>query len=376
MNVEAEFRRMQRVIDELQAEVARFRSKEIRTESDEEDRGVLSTDLPQTKKSRRMGPGAQPSLLALGGVAGDVHSDRPRRHSGEREWEPDHFFEAVIRDSRYGLQATRVGEAANPGPPICRVSNRGKMNANRFVVLSSDDEEEWVPTTLLVSSGAVRSAHHWDQVESPSVRVGIPPMARRSQHVDDVPRVERDVPVVVFPMTDDAVQSPSIPQRRQHGRRSGDSDQGRDIEGSATVPASTSALNKAGTHVLHSSAARRRRLLIIDGSHAHIREQRSGTEVAGVHSGQFPVLDGIQPICTLFKRTEAQRFLMPAASLRGSQTQTVCTACLMRSRNRQRAARLRTKRWRQRCSSGLQSGQFSKVWTGLIWRSSSPPVHA
>ena len=52
--VEAEFRRMQRVIDELQAELARFRSKEIRaTESDEEDREMLATDS---------------SLLAIGGA--------------------------------------------------------------------------------------------------------------------------------------------------------------------------------------------------------------------------------------------------------------------------------------------------------------------
>ena len=46
VDVEAEFRRMQRVIDALQAELARFRSKEIRaTESDEEDRGVLVTNF-------------------------------------------------------------------------------------------------------------------------------------------------------------------------------------------------------------------------------------------------------------------------------------------------------------------------------------------
>ena len=72
VNVEAEFRRMQRVIDELQAELARFKSKEVRaTESDEEDREILATDLPQSKKSRRTGPGMQPSLLAIGGAAAD-----------------------------------------------------------------------------------------------------------------------------------------------------------------------------------------------------------------------------------------------------------------------------------------------------------------
>ena len=72
VNMEAEFRRMQRVIDELQAELTRFKSKEIRaTESDEEDRAILATDLPQSKKCRRTGPGMQPSLLAIGGVTAD-----------------------------------------------------------------------------------------------------------------------------------------------------------------------------------------------------------------------------------------------------------------------------------------------------------------
>ena len=67
-NVEAEFRRMQRVIDEMQAELARFRSREVvgGTEVDEdEDEGAFSTDLSHTRKSRRLGPGAPSTLLEL-----------------------------------------------------------------------------------------------------------------------------------------------------------------------------------------------------------------------------------------------------------------------------------------------------------------------
>ena len=50
VNVEAEFRRMQRVIDELQAELARFRSREVvgGTEVDEDER-ALCTDLSHTR---------------------------------------------------------------------------------------------------------------------------------------------------------------------------------------------------------------------------------------------------------------------------------------------------------------------------------------
>ena len=47
-----------------------------------------------------------------------------------------------------------MGEAANPGPLYRRVSDRDRrerVTANRFVVLSSDDEEEWVPPTVVVS---------------------------------------------------------------------------------------------------------------------------------------------------------------------------------------------------------------------------------
>ena len=82
----------------------------------------------------------------------DVHSHRPGRHSSEREWVPQPI-ETVTRDSRYGLRATRVGVSSTP-----TVSNRDRserMTANRFVVLSSD-EEEWVPPTLAASSG-----HRW-----------------------------------------------------------------------------------------------------------------------------------------------------------------------------------------------------------------------
>ena len=59
------------------------------------------------------------------------------------------------------------------------------------MVLSSDDEEEWVPPTVAASSGAVRRVHQG-----------------RSQAVDDVrvvSQVEEMSTAEVFPMTDDAV---------------------------------------------------------------------------------------------------------------------------------------------------------------------------
>ena len=79
------------------------------------------------------------------------------------------------------------------------------MTANRFVVLSSDDEEEWVPPTVAASRGAVRRVHQG-----------------RSQAVDDVrvvSQVEEMSTAEVFPMTDDAVDVPRMPQRRFRGRR-------------------------------------------------------------------------------------------------------------------------------------------------------------
>ena len=77
-NVEAKFRRMQRVLDELQAELARFRSREVvgGTEVDE-DEGTFSTDLSHTRKSRRLGPGAPSTLLTIeGGERSNPSSDR------------------------------------------------------------------------------------------------------------------------------------------------------------------------------------------------------------------------------------------------------------------------------------------------------------
>ena len=61
------------------------------------------------------------------------------------------------------------------------------MTANRFVVLFSDDEEEWMHPTFAVSSCAVSRVDQTDLVESPVMRVEIPPVAGRSQAVDDVP---------------------------------------------------------------------------------------------------------------------------------------------------------------------------------------------
>ena len=67
-NVEAKFRRMQRVINELQAELARFRSREVAGGTEvEEDEGAFSTDLSHTRKSRRLGLPAPSTLLAIEG---------------------------------------------------------------------------------------------------------------------------------------------------------------------------------------------------------------------------------------------------------------------------------------------------------------------
>ena len=91
----------------------------------------------------------------------EVHFDRPRRYRGARErCEPVQPAEAVTRVSSYGLWASRVGEASHPGPPKDRrfPNRRARFHVNRFVVLFSDDEEEWVLSTALASSAAVRRA--------------------------------------------------------------------------------------------------------------------------------------------------------------------------------------------------------------------------
>ena len=75
---------------------------------------------------------------------------------------------------------------------LFRSGQEGKDDREQIRGVSSDDEEEWVPPTFAASSGAVRRVHQTDLVESPVVRVEIPPVAGRSQSVDDVP-VERVV---------------------------------------------------------------------------------------------------------------------------------------------------------------------------------------
>ena len=83
------------------------------------------------------------------------------------------------------------------------------MTANKFVALSSNDEEKWVPPVFAASSGAVRKVHQG-----------------RSQAIDDVAMAQRVVSQVeemstaeLFPMTDDAVDVPRMLQRPYRGRR-------------------------------------------------------------------------------------------------------------------------------------------------------------
>ena len=49
-----------------------------------------------------------------------------------------------------------MGEARNPGPP--RILRRPSVRSNRFEILSSDDEQVEVPSTVPASEGAVRVA--------------------------------------------------------------------------------------------------------------------------------------------------------------------------------------------------------------------------
>ena len=58
--------------------------------------------------------------------------------------------------SRYGLRGVRLGEARNPGPP--RILRGPSVHSTRFEILSSDDEQKEVPSTVPASEGAVRVA--------------------------------------------------------------------------------------------------------------------------------------------------------------------------------------------------------------------------
>ena len=156
-----------------------------------EDEGALSTGLPHTRKSWRLGPGAQstsgcccsavfaspflqlcapagvawpsPCSLSLGSglvsqrvLLGECgHSDVPQGWSssvvslGHRRRRMLHSIQScwwVVIGWRYGLRGVRLGEARNPGPP--RISRRPSVH-----ILSSDDEQVLVPSTVPASEG-------------------------------------------------------------------------------------------------------------------------------------------------------------------------------------------------------------------------------
>ena len=161
---------------------------------------MLRANVDSLERERAMLEGRGCSMSSSSGpINVDVNFDRSR-HGCERERrEPVQPIEAVTRDSRYGLRATRVGEASHPGPPedvpMRRMipRRRAQASANRFLVLSSDDEEEWVPATVPASSGAIRRVHRADQEQSDSLAVGVefPRVARRLVLVSGEPVVQQ-----------------------------------------------------------------------------------------------------------------------------------------------------------------------------------------
>ena len=109
-------------------------------------------------------------------ISFDVGSDRgsrqetsPRDQSWERTTSKVKWCRLVT--ARYGHRGVRLGEARNPGPPkrLRRVPNRrpgstGPHSANRFEILSSDDDEPLVPPTVPGSSRANRDSFQLSSV--------------------------------------------------------------------------------------------------------------------------------------------------------------------------------------------------------------------
>ena len=65
-----------------------------------------------------------------------------------------------VVSARYGLRGIRVGEASHPGPSASHGSEVHpfrRRRVNRFEILSSDDDELVVPSTVPASSGPIRN---------------------------------------------------------------------------------------------------------------------------------------------------------------------------------------------------------------------------
>ena len=69
--------------------------------------------------------------------------------------------------ARYGHRGVRLGEARNPGPPRSHQGSRHSFAANRFEILSSDDDEPLIPSTVPASSRAIRNIAQPVQEEIP-----------------------------------------------------------------------------------------------------------------------------------------------------------------------------------------------------------------
>ena len=69
--------------------------------------------------------------------------------------------------ARYGHRGVRLGEARNPGPPRSHQGSRHSFAANRFEILSSDDDEPLIPSTVPASSRAIRNVVQPVQEEIP-----------------------------------------------------------------------------------------------------------------------------------------------------------------------------------------------------------------
>ena len=127
--------------------------------------------------------------------------------------------------ARYGHRGVRLGEARNPGPPkrLRRVPNRrpgstGPHSANRFEILSSDDDEPLVPPTVPGSSRANRDSFQLSSV-SPTVPASSSAVHRALEGAEqaiqariesrDTPAVDRGAPL---PATERDPDTEEIPR--------------------------------------------------------------------------------------------------------------------------------------------------------------------